>query len=153
MRFHAGPVRLALLIAAIAVASPPPSANAAAQTVAPDPAAKIHVESVEVNLSQHPAFQFVVQIPTMLRFEAGDANGQRYLHIWAYSRVDSLETRIRKASLYLAAKPGIFTPLFETQYGTPIMGYVDRLQFGEAYRRALRDFNTGRTLSYNRRLT
>jgi hypothetical protein len=42
----------------------------------PDPAAKVHVESLEVNLTLHPAFQFVVAIPTAMRFEAFEDNGR-----------------------------------------------------------------------------
>jgi hypothetical protein len=97
----------------------------------PDPAAKIRVESVEVNLTQHPAFQFVVAIPTVLRFEAGDAAGVRYLHIWAYSRVDSLDVRIRKATNYLDSHAGIFSPLTAppnrmrlADAGSPLRGYL-----------------------------
>lgn len=105
----------------------------------PDPAAKIHVESLEVNLTQHPAFQFVVAIPTALRFEAGEVNGQRYLHIWAYSKVDSLDARIRREALYLDNKPGILTPLFDPPNRTPIVGYVDRIEFEKAVQRALRE--------------
>jgi hypothetical protein len=138
------------LIGAICMGAAVPRDAAVAQ---PDPAANIHVESVEVNLTQHPAFQFIVAIPTALRFEAGEANGQRYLHIWAYSRVDSLDARIRRASQYLSARPGILTPLFETPRGTPIMGYVDRSEFEKAVKAALRPASSERRLSYNRRLT
>jgi hypothetical protein len=120
----------------------------------PAPAARVHVDSIEVNITMHPAFQFVVAIPAVLRFEAGDAAGVRYLHIWAYSRVDSLDARIRKASNYLSARPGIFTPLIEPpNRGAPSLAYVDRLEFERAVQRALRDMNPERRLSYHRRLT
>lgn len=138
------------LIGAISMAAAVPR-DASPQ---PDPAAKIHVESVEVNLTQHPAFQFVVAIPTVLRFEAGDAAGVRLLHIWAYSRVDSLDVRIRKATSYLDDRAGIFTPLIEPpNLGAPIIGYVDRIEFERAVQRALRDLNPEHKLSYHRRLT
>jgi hypothetical protein len=133
------------LLTAFATAQPQPD---------PAPAANVHVDSIEINLTMHPAFQFVVAIPTVLRFEAGDAAGQRYLHIWAYSRVDSLNARIRKASNYLTSHAGIFTPLIESpNHGAPIIGYVDRLEFERAVQRALRDMNPERRLSYHRRLT
>jgi hypothetical protein len=138
-----------LVIAAASLAAVPPPA---APQPAPDPAARIHVESVEVNLSVHPAFQFVVGIPTVLRFETFEANGQRLLHIWAYSRVDSLNARITRVTEYLDAKPGIFTPLFNPPNRQPIMGYVDRAAFGEALQRALRDLRPERRL-ISKRLT
>lgn len=149
---RAGPVRLVLLIALLALSASGPPASAAAQP-APDPAARVRVDSVEVNLTQTPRFTFAVQIPTLLRFEALEYNGQRLLHVWAYSRVDSLDARIRKATNYLTARPGIFTPLFETPGGTPIMGYVDRAQFSEQLQRALRDHTPESRLSYHRRLS
>lgn len=141
-----GVAAIALILAALGAAAIP-RAEAIAQ---PDPAAKIHVESTQVNLTANPSFTFAIAIPSVLKFVAFEQGGQRYLHVWAYSTVDSLDVRIRRASQYLATKPGIFTPLFESpNRGDPILGYVDRLQF----ERALRDLLPARRLSYNRRLT
>lgn len=100
-----------LLIGAICTAATVP--RSVSPQPLPDPAARVQVESVEVNLTLHPAFQFVVNAPTSLRFEAGQVKGTRYLHIWAYSLVDSLDARIRKAARYQAMRPGIFSPLIE----------------------------------------
>jgi hypothetical protein len=80
--------------------------------------------------------------------------GQQLLHVWAISRVDSLQARITRATSYEAERPGIFTPLIEPpNHGAPIIGYVDRLEFERAVEQALRDFNPERRLSYHRRLT
>jgi hypothetical protein len=139
----AGPVRLVMLLAALAAA---PVGQAAAQ---PDPAPRVHAESVEVNLTQHPTFQFVVQIPTALRFESLSSNGQLYLHIWAYSLVDSLQARITKAASYQAARPGIFTPLIDPPNRNSNLASLYRLRFEQA----LRDLKPERRLSYHRRLS
>lgn len=142
---RAGPVRLAFLVAALAIAALP-APTAVAQ---PDPAAKLHVESTTVNLSEAPSFNFLVAIPTLLQFTAQERGGQRFLRILAISRIDSLDARITKASSYLSEHPGIFTPLFDPPSRLPSLGYVDRAQF----ERALRGFRPERRLSYHRRLT
>jgi hypothetical protein len=82
MRTRTGSVFRFLLLFLIAFLFVPLLSAFTSAQPQPDPAAKIRVESVEVNLTQHPAFQFVVAIPAVLRFEAGDAAGVRYLHIW-----------------------------------------------------------------------
>src|SRR3954469_10227250 len=133
---HAGPVRLALLIAALAFASPAPHAAAAAQPT-PDTAVRVRVDSADVNLTTTPSFTFAITIPTVMHFQTFDNSGQRYLRIFAIS-VDSLERRIHRAASYQESRPGIFTPLFETPRGTPLLGYVDRIEFERAVQRALR---------------
>lgn len=135
----AGPVRLGLLIAALALAVP------RVASPQPDPApavAKVRVDSTEINLSVHPSFTFAIGVPTVLHFEALAYNGQQLLHVWAISRVDSLQARITRATSYESERPGIFT-----------IGYVDRVEFEQAVQRALRDMNPERRLSYHRRLT
>lgn len=133
----AGPVKLALLIAAIAAATPAPHASAAAQQ--PDPApAGIQVDSVQVNLTEHPNFSFTVSGPAVLRFEAGTVQGIQYIHIWRYTRASAIATRISRTAAYMSA---------------PAIGHIEALEFQRAVQRALRASNPERTLSYHRRLT
>jgi hypothetical protein len=118
----------------------------------PDPAAKVSVDSADVNLTATPSFTFAVTIPTVMHFETFDAGGARYMRIFAIS-VDSLAPRIHRAANYLDSKPGIFTPLFDPPNRTPIVGYVDRIEFEKAVKASLRPTSSERRLSYNRRLT
>lgn len=114
----------------------------------PDPApalGTLHIDSTEVNLSVQPRFQFAVVTPTLLRFSAFQVGDQVYLHVWAISRVDSLDARIRRAARYQALRPGIFTPLIEP----PNRELSSLTRFDQS----LRNFRPERTLSYNRRLT
>jgi hypothetical protein len=142
-----GPVRLLLLVAALSAL---PLARAAAQPD-PTPAAKVHVESTAVNLTATPRFSFAVSIPTMLAFQTFDSVGHRFLEIYAISRVDSLDARIKRAASYLGSHQGIFTPLIEPpNRGMPIIGYVDRAEFERALRAALRPPGYTYTLNYKR---
>jgi hypothetical protein len=125
---NAGPVRLALLIAAIAVAIP-----AAAQQPDPAPTAAVHVDSVEINLAAQPRFTFAVNAGVVLRFEAVSFNGQQLLHIWAYARTEQASSKITRTSLNSAL--------------------IDEAEFQRAVTRALTSQHTERRLSYNRRLT
>lgn len=138
---RAGPVRLLFLVACLAIASPIAKAQPdSAPTVAP-----LHVDSAEFNLSVAPRFQFAIVTPTLLRFSAFQVGGQVYLHVWAISRVDSLDARIRRAARYQALRPGIFTPLIEPPNR--------ELSITARFDQSLRNFKPERTLSYNRRLT
>lgn len=137
-RLFAGPVKLALLIAAIAVATPAPHASAAAQQPDPAPAADIQVDSVQVNLTEHPNFSFTVSGPAVLRFEAGTVQGIQYIHIWRYTRASSNLTRISRTAAYMSA---------------PTPGHIEALEFQRAIQRALRESKPERTLSYHRRLS
>lgn len=134
----AGPVRLAFLIAAMAIAAP----ALQAQPAPPDPAVatKLHVDSAEINLTAQPSFAIAVTVPTVLKFASFDYNGQHLLHVWVISRADSLQARIRKATSYLERQASIFTPLIEPP----------NRQRSE---RTLRDLLPERRLSYNWRLT
>jgi hypothetical protein len=102
MRIHPGPVRLALLIAAVAIAAAVPQPAAPQQP--PDSAvaqtAAVHVDSVEINLAAQPRFTFAVNAPVVLRFEAVSFNGQQLLHIWAYTRTGQTPASIRRAAHY-----------------------------------------------------
>ena len=135
----AGPVRLAFLIAAMAIAAASPQAQPAPPDSAPA-VARYRVASTEINLSEQPAFAFAVTKPMVLKFASFDLNGQHFLHVWAISRVDSLLPRIRKATSYLERQASIFTPLIEPP-NRP------RLE------QALRDPRPERRLSYNRRIS
>lgn len=142
------------LIGAISMAAAAPR-DALPQPL-PDsaPAARVRVDSTEINLTVHPSFTFAIGIPTVLHFESFAYNGQQLLHVWAISRADSLQARITRATSYERERPGIFTPLIEPPNpGAPIIGYVDRIEFERAVQRALRDLNPERRLSYHRRLT
>jgi hypothetical protein len=99
MRIHPGPVRLALLIAAVAIAAAAPPATAAQQpdSAAVAPAA-VHVDSVEINLAAQPRFTFAVNVPVVLRFEAVIFNGQPLLHIWAYTRTGQTPASIKRVA-------------------------------------------------------